>query len=414
MSFHLSMESNSDARKQRGLLLSQSARLKQIVGGTWLVPSQSQSSGGYVVDTGKGTCTCPDYELNGETLKCKHQWAVHFARFQSAGAAKESASVKLIKRPNYPQKWPAYNAAQTSEKSHVLSFLKSLCGGIQNPPQTGKGRPRAPLADVVFAAIVKTFVGMSGRRAQSDIEDCAADGLIDRTIPYNTIFYYMKRPELTPILKAMLMASAVPVAMLETKFAIDGTGFGTQVYHRWYDHKYGREKKEADWFKLHAVCGVTTNIITAAEVTEADVHDSPLLPTLLAQTRANFDVAEFLGDKGYLSRQNLEVVSSSGATPYIAFKINSKAGTTVDAWWRAFHVFAYNRDEWLQHYHQRSNIESTFSAIKRKFGGMLRSRDVTAQMNEVLLKCIAHNLSCLVHVMFEFGVTPEFHKGLPK
>lgn len=48
------------------------------------------------------------------------------------------------------------------------------------------------------------------------------------------------------------------------------------------------------------------------------------------------------------------------------------------------------------------------SMIKRKFGGSLRSRLFTAQVNEVLCKVLCHNLAVLVHSMFELGVTPEF------
>jgi hypothetical protein len=59
--------------------------------------------------------------------------------------------------------------------------------------------------------------------------------------------------------------------------------------------------------------------------------------------------------------------------------------------------------------HRRnSNVETTMSMIKRKFGGSLRSRLFTAQVNEVLCKVLCHNLAVLVHSMFELGVTPEF------
>lgn len=46
----------------------------------------------------------------------------------------------------------------------------------------------------------------------------------------------------------------------------------------------------------------------------------------------------------------------------------------------------YRRDEFLAHYHKRSNVESTFSMIKRKFGDFLRSKTDTAMVNEALAK----------------------------
>jgi len=47
-----------------------------------------------------------------------------------------------------------------------------------------------------------------------------------------------------------------------------------------------------------------------------------------------------------------------------------------------FHYFQFRCDEFLAHYHKRSNVESTFSMIKAKFGDHLRSYD--AQMSEVV------------------------------
>ena len=66
-----------------------------------------------------------------------------------------------------------------------------------------------------------------------------------------------------------------------------------------------------------------------------------------------------------------------------------------------------HREEFLKAYHKRSNAESTFSAIKRVFGDSVRSRTHIAQVNEVLLKVLAHNIRCLIHTMAELGVAPS-------
>jgi len=78
-------------------------------------------------------------------------------------------------------------------------------------------------------------------------------------------------------------------------------------------------------------------------------------------------------------------------------------------WWKkAFHYFQLHRDEFDEHYHKRSNAESTFSAIKKKFGETLKSRKRTAQINEMLCKIIAYNITVLIHAMFELGINPNF------
>jgi transposase len=97
-----------------------------------------------------------------------------------------------------------------------------------------------------------------------------------------------------------------------------------------------------------------------------------------------------------------------GAVPYIPFKSNSQ-GEGPAAWRRMWGLFMYRQSEFLAHYHQRSNVESTFSMMKRKFGGSVRSKLFVAQVNEVLCKVLCHNLAVLVHAMHELGVEPLFH-----
>jgi hypothetical protein len=75
---------------------------------------------------------------------------------------------------------------------------------------------------------------------------------------------------------------------------------------------------------------------------------------------------------------------------------------------RMYHFYALNRAEFLQHYHKRSNVETTFHMIKSKFGQRLRSRTLTAQINEALCKVLCHNLCVVIQSVHELGIEPEF------
>lgn len=68
----------------------------------------------------------------------------------------------------------------------------------------------------------------------------------------------------------------------------------------------------------------------------------------------------------------------------------------------------FRKRDFLRHYHQRSNVESTFSMMKRKFGDSLRSKTDTAMVNESLCKILCHNLVVLIHEMHELGIDPTF------
>jgi transposase len=72
------------------------------------------------------------------------------------------------------------------------------------------------------------------------------------------------------------------------------------------------------------------------------------------------------------------------------------------------HFFHLHREEFLSRYHQRSNAESTFSAIKRKFGDSVKAKNLQSMKCEVLAKCLCHNLSCLIHTMEELGIDLNF------
>jgi transposase len=67
----------------------------------------------------------------------------------------------------------------------------------------------------------------------------------------------------------------------------------------------------------------------------------------------------------------------------------------------------------LESYHKRSNVESTFSMIKAKFGASVRSKTPVAQMNEVLCKVVCHNLCVLVQSIYELGIAPTFWAETP-
>ena len=73
-----------------------------------------------------------------------------------------------------------------------------------------------------------------------------------------------------------------------------------------------------------------------------------------------------------------------------------------------FHYYQFKREEFMQHYHKRSNVEATFSMIKAKFGSRLRCKLPVAQANEALLKILCHNICCVIQSMFELGIEPNF------
>lgn len=400
-------------REQRGREIAQRGGIKQI-GSRYVVPSQAPGGNAYMVDIIDETCTCPDYESRRNAQgRCKHQEAAWFW-IAWEGSVSEPATVEApAKRKTYRQNWAAYNEAQTTEKARVEMLLKSLCEGIESPTPSPKGgRPSIPLRDKLFSAVMKVYSTFSGRRASTDIRDCAERGHIADAPHYNSVFRTLESEATTEILVRLIEESAAPLAEIENvagQFAQDSTGFSTTSYERWFSVKHQRVVSNHPWVKLHVMVGTVTNVVTGVKVSSEG--DCPLLPELLKKTAQRFRVQQVSGDKAYLSKENLEAIEEVGAVPFIPFKINSVGMASKSPHWRRMWAhFTLKSEDFLSHYHRRSNAETTMHMIKSKFGGAVRSKLPTAQVNEVLCKVLCHNLACIVHAITEFGIEVDFAK----
>ena len=408
-------------RQQRGLAI---AALTKITKGKlgWMVKSQS-GNGRYVVSVGDGEapyCTCPDFELRQQA--CKHVYAVAvFKAREEEGEGEDKPTVIKVpekpqpKRPTYSQDWSAYTAAQVNEGDYFVTLLRQLCDTIEEP-EYEFGRPRLRLSDMIFGAGLKVYSTKSGRRAMSDLRRAYRDGLMAKLPSYASVLRYLQQPSLTQLLVRMIEQSAVPLAGVEQDFAIDSTGFATTTYHRWFDNKWEKEIVEADWVKCHVASGVKTNIVTAVAVTEGQSADFPYWVPFVETTAENFSIREVSGDKAYLGHDNLAVVDKVGGQAFVPFKANSVARNKHHRrdplWERMFHYYNYHREEFLEHYHKRSNVESTMHMVKSKFGAFIRAKTPNGQVNEALVKVLAHNIVVMTGSIFELGIEPEFNEAI--
>lgn len=393
-----------ETRQTRGLQIAHTAKITHL-DNLWIVPSSS-SSKKYAVDldSNSPTCTCPDFKKHGQ--KCKHIHAAEFALQQESGA--QLPEPPHTRRPTYKQEWPAYNKAQVNEKSVFLALLYDLCKGIEEPIQTF-GRPRAPLSDVIFGLVFRIYSTFSGRRFMSDMRDALQKGYLSKLPSYNSLFDYLQMKSVKPYLLQLIALSSLPLKSVETEFAVDSSGFSTCRFTRWFDVKYGKDEDWREWIKVHMMCGVRTHIVTSVEVSEAYSNDSPYFQPFVDQTAAaGFTLKEVSADKAYLSADNLKAVVAHGGKPYIPFKSNSLPDQNGELWEKLYHYYNLRRDDFLMHYHKRSNSESVFSMIKAKFGERLRCKTETAQLNEALCKVLAHNLCCVIQSMHELDIEPTF------
>lgn len=403
-----------NAREDRGRQIARRGGIRRV-GTRFAVPSQTPGGPAtYMVDLVDDRCTCPDWDLR--RARCKHGEAVLFwLAWEADGSA--PAETETVKAPprRYPRDWSAYNAAQKKEHHYLELLLRALCDGIPQPPRrTGPGRNPIPLRDAAFAALLKVYNLKAQRYMESILTESVNKGHLIKIPHYNTISNFLGDEASTPTLVSLIEESAKPLAAIENEagqFAIDSTGFSTVTYDRWFDQKHGRLRATHPWIKLHIMVGTATLGITGVRVTPEG--DAPQLPALTEQTRKHFTVKEVSADLAYSSKDNLEKLEQFGITPYIPFKVSAVVDPKNKTWSRLLGVFLFDNERFMQHFHRRSKIETVNMMIKSKFGGAVRSKTPVAQVNEVLAKCVLHNLCCLVKAIFSAGLAPKFWQDVP-
>ncbi len=128
-----------------------------------------------------------------------------------------------------------------------------------------------------------------------------------------------------------------------------------------------------------------------------------------------FDMKNFVADKAYLSRKIFTFINNLGLNPYIPFKSNSKATSRgCRLWGDLFRKFNEQNAFYMNKYHQRSNIETGFHMVKQRFGDHLMTKNKTANVNEIKIKFLCHNLCVLIQEAFERNIGIDFESCVIK
>lgn len=389
-------------RRQKGQEIAKSGNVK-LNGNTWIVPSQSCSKTYEVVlGIGNSRCTCPDYVERG--MRCKHIWGVEYTIIKQNNKD-GTTTITKTQRITYPQNWNAYNLSQITEKERFMELLQGLIENVPENHREGRGRPQMPIRDLLFASSFKVYSQFSLRRFMTDLRTAKDKGYVYNAPCYSSVGKFMERSDITPILSDLIQQSSLALRSVEVDFAVDSSGFRTTKFNDYCREKHNT-KQSHEWLKCHLITGVKTNVVTGVEI-DVEGGDSPhFIPLVKATHELGFTMKEVSGDKGYLSRENLDAVADIGGVAYIPFKSNSQQHSRGSRVWnKMFYYFQLCREEFMAHYHKRSNVETTFFMIKSKLGDMLKSKTRTAQINELLLKVLCHNIMVLNSAVNELGIS---------
>lgn len=261
-----------DAREQRGLVIAALCKLERN-GSVWSVPSQSGDGKRYSVDPTLKTCTCPDHQEGG--FCCKHIHAVSYViqrEVHSDGTVTETKSVTFTEQKKHVQDWPKYNMAQSTEKSRFLVLLADLCGGIEESPYSGRGRPPIAIRERLFSCILKIYSTVSSRRFASDLVEAKERDYVNQGMHYNQVNVFLQDADTTDAMQQLVVRTFLPLRTVETTFAVDSSGFSVSRHVRWMDEKYGIERSGRDWVKCHLIVGVKPYPVIALDTLNGEIN----------------------------------------------------------------------------------------------------------------------------------------------
>ena len=206
--------------------------------------------------------------------------------------------------------------------------------------------------------------------------------------PYSKSEYHLRISQIeTNVLQQIITWMAGDEAVHGTKI-VDSSGFSIARRKEWYNAKYGNisVKLFAKMHLIHAPQGK----ICSAMVTPGSANDSPYLRKMIKMMPSGS--GDLLGDAAYGGVKNCNAVRDSGRRPIIDPKSNAVPnGHNARADMLRF------RNEHPRTFYNilriRNNVESVFSSIKDRFGGIVRALNPHTWAVELLLVCICYNMT---------------------
>ena len=321
------------------------------------------------------------------------------------------------KRKRYPRDEVLYNRMQEDE---IPLFFACIPGAVvaaldREDLWEGIGRPPTKLYDILICLLVKEYFGLSLRRTTGLLKLFKSLKLIDAEIPcFKTLDNYLNKAIIQKYLQKLVDLTSMLFSQVEHCIATDATGISTTCSSSWYNIRVCKKSKRKDHLMVHISIGTKSNVVVALDVCTKKGGDNVIFRSHVKRVDKHFDVDEWSGDKAYLSRENCNAVHEIGAEPWFKIKSNTTARARGSTAWKNMVNMSKEHPEIVDpKYHKRSNVESTNSAKKRKFGNSVRCRLPIAQKNEESFSWVGYNFSLVPRAIYEFGVSPSFIRMKP-
>ena len=292
------------------------------------------------------------------------------------------------KRNDPDVNWPKYNDGRKPEGHNYAKRMPKLAGRMREALGIPEGEKDRRVS-AMLASLVKSEEGLSHwglvRRFAKHPGDLERRGL---GRPHGKSRYRLRISEMDPaILNKLILWMAGDDAARGTKI-VDSTGFSIARYADWYNAKYGKisVKKFAKPRIAHSLHGK----VYAAAVTPGKANDSPHLMAMIAMMPNGS--GHVPADAQYGGMENCQAVRDSGRRRII----EPKSGYEIKGFnARADMLRFFEKHPGTFHklLRKRNNVESVFSSMRERFGGVVRAVKTNAQTVELLSTCTYHNMT---------------------
>lgn len=207
------------------------------------------------------------------------------------------------------------------------------------------------------------------------------------------------------IQRVMRRKRRVPLA------AADSSGFDVthaSRYYVWRSKRMGLPPKSMTYRrypKLHVIIDTSNHLILCLFGTRGPTPDTHQLPSLIDQLGDAVRIGHLLADAGYDSEANHTLLREThGIRSTIPPKQGRprKDGALPTGRYRRLMSQRFDTTA----YRQRSQVETVMSMLKRNLDGCIRARSYWAQIREMALKALTHNLMILrlaIQVFYRAG-----------
>jgi hypothetical protein len=184
---------------------------------------------------------------------------------------------------------------------------------------------------------------------------------------------------------------------------LDASGIQLVGKSIWFCIRTKKKILKRDCDKIHIAISNCNMLIANFRISNSRANDSPYLRKLL-QPFAKLGLV--IVDKGYSNKANAYFVSQREGAFFCPFKSNANPKglgiwPNLQRLWKTFRSICYGV------YHQRSKVESVFSALKKRYGDRLFAHKWFMRRREMAMRFIAYNVRIIV------GLQIAREKGIP-